>query len=349
MARKRTAKGKREPQSGAKLPLTVPRPWSVGCVGGAFEAGDAAYGMRFLRRGFGYTDDDDRLFALGFPHLVLPADVAVNLERLASKDTFHLRYYPWRGGVWSRALMERILPCYDDLSDPDTRAAAFTGEAPKLSFEAIANQVASDDLPYGDVFLYMVEALWGTSRTLQCALAAWEDVEDWREYPWEDVEMAAAVPFLLLRVTAGDRKRFRARLKKIHERIVGQGAGDTRAAAAFHIAAFGKPAKVEDEFRPWRTDCYRDPPDSDVGARLVEEMGKLRPADRAKFDGRLAFLGGDAATAALADGHARFHKTWHSSLVEQLARIRHPAIKKAMTELAAKKNADAKAWLEDRG
>lgn len=39
--------------------------------GGAFAACDDAYGLAFLRKGFAKTSEDDVLFALGYPHVVM--------------------------------------------------------------------------------------------------------------------------------------------------------------------------------------------------------------------------------------------------------------------------------------
>jgi hypothetical protein len=325
----------------SKTPLEVPAPWSVGCAGGAFEAGDAAFGLSHLRARFGKSADDDRLFALGYPHVVIPADVEVDFAALSAKDALTSRYYPWRGGVWPRGLVERMAAVFDKVGPAELGAPA-----PPLDADKTLRKAALTTAPYGEVRLYLAEALCGTARALDAALDAWESIA---ADEWDDHDGLAApygVPFLLLRVAKKQREQSLARLEALHARAKREmDAQENRSVEAFGVAALDRET-IDALFakRPLWGARYLDPGDARVESVVVPRLGALKAADRAQFDARIAFVGGDPTTQALAGAWDGFHTTWRAALVEQLARVAHPAAKKALTALAAKGDARAKAW-----
>jgi hypothetical protein len=328
-----------------KRPLEVPRPWSVGPVGGAFEAGDAAYGLSQRRSGFGVTEGDDRLYALGYPHLVIPADVEVDCAALAKGQALHTRYYPWHGGVWARELVVRLAPALHKLTTEAARAEALGAEAKAPDADQLIGLAARSSAPYGEVRVYMAEALFGTKRVLSGMMETWERLgaSDWDDY--ENSQGLLAVPFLLLRVSRDDRADFLARLGKLHLR---RAKDPGRALAGLHLLAIAKGdhAAIGELFdkRPLYGSRYLEPGDPRLEGVLVAKLGALKPADRTQFDARMAFLGGDKVTAALAGAHGGFHSTWGRALAEQLARIAHPSARKALTARASKGDARAKEW-----
>jgi hypothetical protein len=355
----RAAGATRAAGGGPRPPLLVPQAWSQVVQSGALAAGDRASGLGFGPPGLGRTELDDRLLALGFPKMLLLADIELDLTALAAKDALHRHYYPWTFGVWSRSLVLRLVRSFEHLIDPDTRAAALTGSEPAPIDDAEVDElVASAAFLHGGRWVvYALEALTSTERVAAAIRRFFAETEagEWLDGPLETngVGVAGAIPFIARRLPpaecdallAASRSALDAARSTAGTGFAGQ------AVRQLEVALDGLPAidRIWPAGNPNRLTglAYATGGREQVAREAAAVWTSMKPADRQPFDLQLAVLGGEETVRILAQSVGRFHADWLRPAVATLGRLRADIARPAMETLATMKgHADeASAWL----
>jgi hypothetical protein len=137
-----------------------------------------------------------------------------------------------------------------------------------------------------------------------------------------------ALYFVLLRVPKDARDGLRARLEALHTRVLAaqKDATPWRSVQALDVILHGAQGVERSGYRDAEGGLFFDLAFADddpafVAKHALAELAGMRPGDRARFDVRLAFLGGPAVAEALKAGTARFHSSQKKAIEEQLARL----------------------------
>lgn len=181
---------------------------------GAFEAGDGAWGMRHLRPGTGRTEHDDRLFALGYPYMLLPTDERVKWDKLQTvidvlnkhpRDLGELprELLPWLVRRWPNNRRTRWKePADADVPDPDLDALL-------AEPRPVANHKQ---------LVWAIEAVHGSRFAAEHTVAAIESWEDLSAHHPGRAGMVRALYFVLLRVGEATHDALHARLATVFAR-----------------------------------------------------------------------------------------------------------------------------------
>lgn len=325
----------------AQKPPSLPDDGSA-IVQGVFATGDAAVGLATLRAGFGLTPKDDRLFALGFPHLVYLVQGDASEQELAVAKKFSAKYGFTSGEIKAGVAPRMIRHVQTYRGDDKKWLAAIQNPDPLSDREAEQAAAFAITEGFGTMVVFLLEAQRSPSWVLEHVLAAYEATK-WGKTPGlEPFGQGAlrALHYVMLRVTAAEAMAARARL-----------------AALAKIAV--KTAKEFDRTVSFLTTLL-DPTTSDeIGdlamrtpgdAKLIRDKVIAYLADKKQDytnpDARHAFLGGDEVTKAYAKYAKRFVVSQRAELVDQFARVAHPSVADLMSAIA---NGRAKKWLAARG
>lgn len=329
-------------------------------LSGALEAGDDAFGVSMQRPGTGRTPADDRLLALGYPHMLVPVDVPVQWKKLETAGQV-LKAHPLEVGEWPRELFSWLLARWDVACMPHLwdEHPARAPETPHDLDTLIAGPHETGDT---HLLLYALEAVHGSLAVAEravAALEAWPD-ESWGHEPG-NVDLVRGLHFVLLRLSAGARERLVARLEAVFERVAASCRFESGAlhktVAALDLALHGRRGVERSGYRPdkvqlslWDLPFALDDPAwvAEVALPLVSAN---RPGHWAKADVRTAFIGGDAVVQALCENVVGFRSEQRRRLVAQLGRFAHPSVRPAMEQLATLAGAkkEARAWLKASG
>ena len=302
---------------------------------GIFEAGDAAVGLASLREGFGRTPEDDRLFALGWPHLVYLVEGDATPQALEGK-TFSSTY-PFREGEVAVGVAPRMLRHVFMLRKGDRKkwltairdaSPLSEDEAKKLAKAAITEQM-------GTILVYLLEALRSSSWVLDRVLRAYEDAAP----KWHKVEgleafgdrALRALPFVMLRVTKGEAAAARKRLRAIAATLAKGKVNEFDRAYAF-LRLVLDPKRHATEL--WHLAMLAPKDATFVRERAVKYLSAMEEGDCADPDLRLAFVGGDAVTKLYMKHANQLDGRQRSILATQLARVRTASSRPSTADVA---------------
>ncbi|MCW5807051.1 MAG: hypothetical protein KIT31_32140 [Deltaproteobacteria bacterium] len=291
-----------------------------GIAQGAFAAGEDAAGLAALRPGFGRTAEDDRLFALGWPHLVYLVPGDATAKQLASPKVFSAAH-PWRSGevpAGAAPRMVRFAAAFGDGTAAEKAAIRSTGPIDDAEGFALARGALG--WQFGDVMVYLLEALRGSPWVLAQLVAAleqlaptWSDHSGWLE-PL-GAQAITALRYVLLRVSAADAAAARKRLAAVAKSAR---AGELDR-AHLRLVELLSPAKADKEVANL---TFVEP--RDLRARVLAELRAFERGDAPVPDARWVFLAGDAVLDALLARVRDFDREQRAVLARHFARIAHP-------------------------
>ncbi len=259
--------------------------------------------------GFGFTDEDDRLWAQGWPFMIhlVPGEPTAK-----DKPYAHM-------GEMKRAVADTI--------PPRTEVELF---------EATRRVIASHSGMH-DIFL--LEAKMSSAWVLEHVVDALEALTPAQ---WKSLQIETnagntfrALHFVMLR---GDHEgHARERLRKLATKAPADPMH--RGAEMLRFILDPKPAKTDS----WQLTYLAEKDADAIADALLPQLAKAKPADRFHVDARMIYLGGDRVMAGVAKHIKNLHKGHQETLVEHLSRSAHPAVADAMR---AVNNGPAKKWLK---
>lgn len=292
---------------------------------GIFASGADAAGLASLVQGFGRTEEDDRLFALGWPHLVYLVPGDASAKELADGPKFAAKY-PFVTGEVKVGVAPRMLRFLRALRENSTDYSGIQQGGPLTDAEvdALVDFAASENL--GAMVTYLLEALRSPSEILEKLLKVLEarDPAAWFETPVAASGGGAihAAHFLRLRVpqpeSARAGERLAALLAKL-DAVEGDNAG--HASEMLERVVRGRPEQV----RHLSDLAFVGTGDAQyIRDEVLPKLATMKPADREWPDARLIFLGGEPVLLAHVEHHQRFNKDAQRTLLSDLARMAHP-------------------------
>ena len=304
---------------------------------GVFTAGDGASGLRWLQRGFGRTDEDDRLWALGWPHMffTVPGDVPPKV--IANRDAF-FRYFSTVGPEVPEGFVTRLLRMYNDQEAEalqPTVAPLTEDEARSLAKDATADQ-------YGHYLVFGLEALRSPGWVLEHVLDAFEarTIDNWKGFMESSAGHALrALPMVMLRASEADAARATGRLRALADKLkAAKVASFNRAFEMLRLVLAPKAKEL------WNVHLLTPKHAKAVADLVVPELASMKPADRMPANARWAFLGGAPVLEAFGKHVKQLRVEEQKVLAAQLRRCAHPAVAKVMAAVGGPaKSAPAKA------
>ena len=328
---------------------------------GALGCGDRAFGMAHERPGVGLTRTDDRLLALGYPHMLVPVDEPVPWQKMQTMaDVF--KAYPLLDGDWPRELFLWLLARWDIACMPHLwgKNPAQTDDPPTHDIDALI--AGPHKVGDRDILLYALEAVHGSIAVAERAVAL---VESWSDedfgHKTGHMSLVRGLHFVLLRVDRDERASLVDRLEAVFARVQETcrypNGVFRETVRGLDVALHGRAGVERSGYRPDRVELGT----SDLAlawddTAWIAEIALARvpeyaPRDRPAIDARLAFLGGEPVVQALCDNVAGFHSSQRKRIVMQMGRFAHPAVRRAMETLAGLSGAkkEAKTWLTVHG
>lgn len=274
-----------------------------------------AYGLSRVRPGFGKTPADDVLFALGFPHLVVPTDDA---EPKGWREPSKIwKLFP---RVEATHVPRTALPyVYAYHVRPTEAAAILGGPVPTFDLAAEAAKLFWRDRR----MVFFLEALFGSEAV---ATAAVDVLGKFPTKAWRADELDRSgwngihdLGFVLLRVSPATRTKLLARLEKVFATVSkAQGTEWWRPLQALDIVLHGRTGYERSEGGWSDLSLVLDDP-AWAGQQALAMLKRMKPADRARCDSQLAFLGGAKVTAAMRQ--VQFFSEYRADAKRQLARL----------------------------
>lgn len=257
--------------------------------------------------GFGFTDEDNRLWAQGWPFMIHPVPGAA-----AAKDKMYPHFGEMKSGV-----IEAI--------------------APKTESERIEAARRAITSHGGMNELFLLEAVTSSAWVLDQVLdgLAALTAGDWKS---GNVETNAgntfrALHFIMLRTDAkAARERLRAIEKEAPQDPMHRGAEMLR------FILDSKPTQES-----WRLTYLSEKDAAVIAEVLLPQLARARPGDRFHVDARIIYLGGERVLEAVAKDIKKLHKGHQETLVQHLSRCAHPAVVDLMKTV---NNGPAKKWLK---
>ncbi|MBA3394221.1 MAG: hypothetical protein H0T89_16355 [Deltaproteobacteria bacterium] len=310
-----------------------------------------ADGLRFLRDGFAYTAQDDRLFALGWPHArILDADhedaddPMTPLEEMLEDEENRPYEQVWPLEVARRFV--RVLGAREQRASTASLAAVAKRGEPVTAAEArelVTNAVTRIGYNEGDLvehFVLLLEAMVGAEPVLEAAIDAFERLAPgaWASRNADAGEVLFELGFILLRAPGAIAVTYRRRLADLWSRITTGGRPESEQADA--LDAVVNNAEGATRAGGKARDMYAHVTGApELLAKVVRESEYIP-------DARFIFLGGEGVLAEL----ARQWKDWDAAtFLADLGRIRGPGVVEIVRAMSVRSDAkpEAKAWLRD--
>jgi hypothetical protein len=272
------------------------------------------------------------LLALGYPHMMVlgddepPAD-AFDPARVFKRYPTDVRHLP-------RSFARRYLAALYAGGDDDERAVALRADPEPLSAKELAKRVASRFVStslYVDTEMYLYEVLYDRATVAEISVKFLEDYKskDWRGGDIDDASDAIqALYFILLRLPEAQRKPLRARLEKLFARLwkAQKEDGPWRPLKALDTILHGAKGVERSGYRSAEGDLFQDLIFADDDPKFVAKhalavLKRLKPGDWARFDVRIAHLGGAAVKKALKASVTKFRKEQKKMIAVQLEQL----------------------------
>lgn len=310
-----------------------------------------ADGLRFLRKGFAFTPQDDRLFALGWPHARIldtehedADDPMTSLEEMLEDEENRPYEQVWPVEVARRFV--RILGAREQRASTASLAAVAKRAEPVTVAEArelVTNAITRIGYNEGDLvehFVLLLEAMVGPEPVLDAAISALERLApaSWASRNADGGEVLFELGFILLRAPAAAAAKHRQRLVDLWERITAGGRPESEQTDSLDAVVNGAEGATRAGGKA--RDMYahvRDAPE--LLAKVVRESEYIP-------DARFIFLGGDGVLAEL----AKQWKNWDAAtFLADLGRIRGPGVVEIVRAMSLQSDAkpEAKAWLRE--
>lgn len=311
---------------------------------GALKNGSSAYGYRFLKSGFSFSEQQDLAFALGFPALTFVADGHPD-------DADPLgNLHKWR--VYEHAILPATIALYlvrDHawghrivMGDDDAQWLATKDEP--LSMSELKHLVPRClKKMYSVLALYRWEALTSTDEVLSIVMAEFErqvaQAETDKLNNTNNVMVVKwAIPTMMMRVTEPTRDAYRKTLAQLH----GQSRDAPQMCRALDVALDrGEGCKTE----RWRIH----------GSVSLEEYIKwleTREIDESSYpDAREAFLGGEHAIELMRKRWREYKAVAKERIVSQYGGVRSEQTVLLFLDLlgaAPKLKRSVKEWFVER-
>jgi hypothetical protein len=313
---------------------------------GVFAAGDQATGLGWLRPGFGFTDEDDRLWALGWPHLyvLVPGDAT---EKQRASSAAYARAFDAHGREMPAGMAVRTLRYYTALPRAEELVTAVnnTTELTDGEVEDIVRIAVRSNR--GQVVVFVLEALRSSAEVATLVVAALDAISDadWKDdRPVEAFAGSAikALHFVMLRMAAPDVDALRGRIAALADRVERLGVDPQIHRGLRALRFVLEPAPVNHWYLEFLTPDHA----ATIQERIIPVFDKMKPADRELGDPRLAFLGGEPVIEAFARNALRFQKDHREAIVHGMTRCAHPAVVDLMKAINSTR---AKKWLKAHG
>ena len=348
---------------------------------GAFEAGDEAYGLQFIKPGFCRTPMEDRLFALGFPNIILPTDDKLNAKKIVSMNDFNTQKNKFSLGsslprgmsvasvnavtqldVWRRGVNEPFP--WDACTDSGVLDEGLLTEGNPDVNEAWGQphhfarlmQTGGGWLSN----LYILEAVFGTRAVINVMLD-WLETLPAGNFQTHDLGYYripfAEMHFLLLRLSTADRLAAISRLQSLFSDIDTANEKDwyEEAVKLLDVALNGRAGVERSGYRPDNVNLNANamqyiPDDPDwVDEIVLSNLADQKPSDWPTPDARLVFLGSEKLLVEYCAKWKTFRKQDRKKIVAQFGRIHHPAVWTMISEMATQSGAkrEAAKWIKE--
>lgn len=317
---------------------------------GIFAAGEAATGLTWKRAGFGFTDEDDRLWALGWPHLFFLTPGDVPDKALVDKKAFHRTYDPVFGPELPEGLAPRLVRYYTAVRTEEATLAALRTGGPLSDDEAAnAARIATRD-SFSRYLIYALEAVRSPAWVLEHVI---DELERPSATEWDSrgngLEAFGATAYtclamVMLRAAAPDVERARSRLATLADRLAAEGIQtEMNRAYQMLLTVLGR---ARSSALAWNQHLLTPDDAAEVRELVIPLVEKMKPSNRAIADARLCFLGGEPVLLAYARHARQFYKDHQKALVVQLSRCAHPAVPEVMRQIGG---TYGKKWLKAHG
>lgn len=311
---------------------------------GIFAAGDEANGLRDLRPRYGFTDEDDRLWPLGWPHLYILTEGDAPARGLTSTDAF-FRAFDKLGPEIPAGVAVRLVRAYCRGRDAAAIVAALQRDEPLTDEEAEHAAHIALSSQFARTMIYALEALRTSAWVLDRMLNSLAGVDGavWKARSSYAIYLPSAlscIAMVMRRSTKGDVERTRAELAALEKQIPYD--SNTHEIHRLLRMIRGASDDIHDYYLFMATEAQRER----IRARVESWLSSMRPADGWTPDARLCFLASDDLIAAHAKHVGRFNKAGREQLAVQFSRCARP---EAVEVMRAVDNAFARRWLKVHG
>ncbi len=319
-------------------------------VQGALVDSRSAFGLAFIRPGYGRTPEDDRLYALGWPNMswLTPGDAS---EPELDDRTLLSSRYPFECGAMPVGVVPRRVRALAELRKNKAPGFAYLDASPigAKERESLLDFALTEQLGFATTM--MLESILTTPVVLNGYVERLRKLKpkDWTGAFGRADGALRAIHFMLLRTEAAQAKKLREELSRIHS--VASKAGKSSALSAIDVAVNGREGVERSGEREGDAGLVMNDAEyalDDPGyvrEKVLAAITKMKPAERGFVHGRLAFLGGDEVFQAIAKNLKRIHSSNREMLAVSLSRCAHPLVAEIMTALGTP---TAKQWLKEQ-
>ncbi len=210
----------------SKTKKRAPEKTAAKADSGALKHGAKAAGAAQLEKGFAHTAEQDLLFALGWPHMVLLQDDAEGADPLAAADAIVLEYPEPSQRVWPREVANRVVRALaggwdhpGQMSKVARQGIETAGPVSKAEGSKLLEtflSMRSVFMRYPGLFPLLLEAVCGTELVIEGLTADFENnTENWTKHDIPRCDIVNQIGFLLLRLPKSQAAKYRKRLSAV--------------------------------------------------------------------------------------------------------------------------------------
>lgn len=333
--------------------------------------GPALAGLAQIKEGFCFTPEQDRDFALGWPHMARLAPVLLEDEDpigsatriLKQLDVLPRAVWPRRTAMalaraWGQTVLFDLSPGLSELREQAHLALWNARQIDSMEAAALIRvrmcaPVAGVGESVPEIFAHLLECFVGAEVVCEAIIDTLEAMSpadllaSWALPP----RLTFALSNLLLRVSVSAAQSFRERLRRVLERVNETGAplrelrlprSDNSHARAVHLVLHGAHAAetCSDRSPPWLLSSGDDP--NMIQMRLSLYRGFWIP------DARLVWLAGPAVLPYMDKAWSNLRTIPEQSwFLEQISPIRHAGVVRIVLRMSASSLVRARAmeWL----
>ena len=286
----------------------------------------SAAGRDGIRKGYGFTEEDDVLYALGWPRLVWLEPGDASAKELADSKLFSSRYR-WDLRSMPIGAAPRSLRGLMDWRKQNSDSIDAQNDASPIKpkeREAMLDFALTEMLGFG--FTLRLEAIFTTPVVLDGLMDRLrkKKAKDWVGAFGATANAAiGAMHWMLLRTEKARASQLREELSAIHK-AMSKGTERSRALKALDLAVNGRAGVersgyVNDKGMLGNDVEYAFDDFDFVRAKALAFIPTMRPADRSWVSGRLAYLGGPDVLEAIAKNVKGVHTSHRDALALDLS------------------------------